>query len=208
MNTNPFHPDNLDPIGKAFTAIKKGDLPGHEFHGNQWTKEETGGTAPKPLNPYFPNLPDFHVEPGRNGSTFLVRRGGAEDGLPFWISKGEIEVEHNGEISFHARGSDDGNHIDTTLRASPQKVLTYTDDLSTDRRDFPGLSFSTTGKEEADGTPHSLSDPIYELGTGKQVGTYKDAVANLFAANGTGSDLDADIANGHQEPDWDAYYGD
>jgi len=37
MNTNPFHPDNLDPIGKAFTAIKKGDLPGHEFHGNQYT---------------------------------------------------------------------------------------------------------------------------------------------------------------------------
>ena len=37
MDMNPFHSDALDPFGKAFTAIKKGDVVGHEFHGNQWS---------------------------------------------------------------------------------------------------------------------------------------------------------------------------
>jgi len=36
MTINPFHPDALDPIGKAVTEIIKGDLPGHPFHGNQY----------------------------------------------------------------------------------------------------------------------------------------------------------------------------
>jgi len=35
MALNPFHPDSLDPIGKAITILK-GDLPGHAFHGNQY----------------------------------------------------------------------------------------------------------------------------------------------------------------------------
>jgi len=45
MAPNPFHPDVLDPFGKAVTAIKKGDLPGHVFHGNQY-ESGGGGSAP------------------------------------------------------------------------------------------------------------------------------------------------------------------
>jgi hypothetical protein len=43
---NPFHPDALDPIGKAITILK-GDLPGHEFHGNQYLVIGSGSAAAK-----------------------------------------------------------------------------------------------------------------------------------------------------------------
>ena len=35
--TNPFSSENLAPTWTRATAILKGDLPGHEFHGNQYT---------------------------------------------------------------------------------------------------------------------------------------------------------------------------
>ena len=46
MTINPFHPDALDPIGKAATEIIKGDIQGHVFHGNQWTSWGSAGAAP------------------------------------------------------------------------------------------------------------------------------------------------------------------
>ena len=45
MTQNPFHPDALDPIGKSLTEILKGDLPGHEFRGNQYTQGSAQDTA-------------------------------------------------------------------------------------------------------------------------------------------------------------------
>ena len=33
---NPFSNDNLVPVWKTASEILKGDLPGHEFHGNQY----------------------------------------------------------------------------------------------------------------------------------------------------------------------------
>ena len=38
MPTNPFDIDNLDPHGRAITSLKKGDVPGHAFHGNQYAQ--------------------------------------------------------------------------------------------------------------------------------------------------------------------------
>jgi len=43
---NPFHPDALDPIGKAVTVLK-GDTPGHPFHGNQYIAAASGIVAMK-----------------------------------------------------------------------------------------------------------------------------------------------------------------
>lgn len=40
---NPFSPENLTPTWVKATEILKGDLPGHEFHGNQWTTVGVGG---------------------------------------------------------------------------------------------------------------------------------------------------------------------
>lgn len=45
MAINPFHPDALDPIGKAATAILKGDSDGHPFRGNQYTQGSGGGSS-------------------------------------------------------------------------------------------------------------------------------------------------------------------
>jgi hypothetical protein len=50
MALNPFHPDALDPFGKAVTAIKKGDVPGHVFHGNQY--ESGSGDGRENLHPW------------------------------------------------------------------------------------------------------------------------------------------------------------
>jgi len=50
MALNPFHPDALDPIGKAVGEIKKGDLPGHVFHGNQYGEGSGGGGGDRPLH--------------------------------------------------------------------------------------------------------------------------------------------------------------
>jgi len=36
--TNPFHPSNLIPNWTTATEILKGDLPGHVFHGNQYSQ--------------------------------------------------------------------------------------------------------------------------------------------------------------------------
>lgn len=36
--TNPFSTDSLDPIGVNAARILKGDVPGHAFHGNQYTQ--------------------------------------------------------------------------------------------------------------------------------------------------------------------------
>ena len=48
---NPFHIDVLDPIGKAVGRILKGDTPGHEFHGNQWTAGHSGSRLDLPSTP-------------------------------------------------------------------------------------------------------------------------------------------------------------
>lgn len=46
MTSNPFHPDSLDPIGKAITILK-GDSPGHPFRGNQYIEAASGILAMK-----------------------------------------------------------------------------------------------------------------------------------------------------------------
>jgi hypothetical protein len=43
--TNPFSLANLAPTWVEATAILKGDVMGHEFHGNQWTSGSLAGVA-------------------------------------------------------------------------------------------------------------------------------------------------------------------
>jgi len=42
MNRNPFSTENLIPVWKTASEVLKGDVEGHEFHGNQYTG---GGAA-------------------------------------------------------------------------------------------------------------------------------------------------------------------
>ena len=43
MTSNPFSIENLAPTWVVATEILKGDLPGHEFHGNQYMSIPSGG---------------------------------------------------------------------------------------------------------------------------------------------------------------------
>lgn len=60
MATNPFHTDNLVPNWAEATAILKGDRPGHEFHGNQYTTVAYGSAEPKE---YAAPLREIQIDP-------------------------------------------------------------------------------------------------------------------------------------------------
>ena len=68
MTINPFHTDALDPIGKAVGEILKGDLPGHEFHGNQYAAG--GGTHSERALAWAKEASELRASEGRTGMTF------------------------------------------------------------------------------------------------------------------------------------------
>jgi hypothetical protein len=75
MQAVDFTTDALAPTWAVASAILKGDLPGHEFHGNQWTSRRMsikaqalalavrdGGVSPKQLAKEHDELAQAHLD--------------------------------------------------------------------------------------------------------------------------------------------------
>lgn len=202
MTTNPFHIDNLDPIGKAAGSILKGG-PGSGRH-------PEGTTVHQP-NPFFLGGKPYtttrdgdwtkinSVEPSDPNSTHAVKN---------------IEVHSTGLVDMEVRTYAYGKQISSGSWHEPpewEEVEWEGELQEITPQDVLDMNNSVVGREASlsfhpDGSPeentrsvwveHDLQDPIYSQGV--QVGVYQDAVANLLFG-GAKSDVISDRVGDYLE---------
>ena len=119
MTSNPFSLNNLAPSWVVATEILKGDLPGHEFHGNQYTS--VAAHAKELSNRAMSNSPHLST-----GGSVEVARSIAESHR-FLASKlsGSAKGLHTRAANLHeayAKEIEGGQHGTSSRRSTGAKA--------------------------------------------------------------------------------------
>jgi hypothetical protein len=138
--TNPFSTENLVPNWTVATEILKGDVPGHDFHGNQWT----GGNAGEHFDGYSPM--DTKQTLGQIGKMTVLS-----------ISGGRVNALRNSH----------GDTVGVNLPVSHGygvNVLLHPNDTYTVQRTFTRSGITTVKGQEDGIHAGEISDTAYRAG--------------------------------------------